>query len=510
MKKIKAKVIIPIIAVILAVVLAVLGVKVFYPKYKENGPLKISVDKNKEISSFDGFGVSACWWAQICGGSDKAEEVAKLLYSKDGLALNVYRYNIGAGEADNVNSIISNDWRATESFYVYDENTKEYKYDFTRDANAQKMLDLALSYGVVDTVVLFANSPHYSMTVSGMASGGEEQFVSNLPKENYKAYVDYFLTITQYFLDKGVPVKYISPVNEPQWGWGGGNATQEGCHYTTEELYELYKLFAQEIQSREMPVRLSGPESGAIDDDTKQWFKALYEDETVKKSLGTLAYHSYWSDDFVDRKIDFGKWLKENVPDAKVEMSEWCQLPCVADTTSIFGALTEARVIANDLQYSGVNSWSVWTGVNENGIAEDGKNYSDGLLVASKDFSECEKAIRYYAVAHFSKFIPAGSVQLETKKNIDDLKTWFSGNPEDSEVRNIYTTSTVAFRTPDNKIVVVVVNEGKERQLKIDVDGVSQMTVYTTTEEEQMVETYSGSVKAVASPQYSITTVVLE
>lgn len=510
MKKIKTKVIIPVIAVVLAAALAVVGVKVVYPKYKSNGPLKITVDRSREISTFDGFGASACWWSQVCGGSDKAEEVAKLLFSRDGLALNIYRYNIGAGEADNVNSIINNSWRATESFYVYDEAAKKYKYDFTRDANSQKMLDLALSYGVVDTVVLFANSPHYSMTVSGKASGGDEQFVSNLPKENYGAYVDYFLTITQYFLDKGVPVKYISPVNEPQWGWGGGNATQEGCHYTSEEIYELYRLFAQEIQKRNMPVKLSAPESGAIDDNAKEWFKALYEDETVKKSLGTLSYHSYWSDDFVDRKIDFGNWLRENVPDAKVVMSEWCQLPCSADTTSIFGALTQARVIANDLQYGRVNSWSAWVGVNENGIAQDGKNYSDGLLVASKDFSECEKAIRYYAMEHFSKFIPSGSVQLETQKNIDDLKTWNSDNPEDEELRNIYSTSTVAFRTPDNKIVVVVVNEGGERKLKIDVDGVSQMKVYTTTEEEQMAETYSGNIKAVTSPQYSITTLVLE
>lgn len=512
MKKMKKKLkfILPAVAIILIAALIFLSVKVWYPNYKLHGPLKITVDTESELNTFDGFGVSTCWWAQVCGGSEYAEEITKLLFSKDGLGLNILRYNIGGGEADNPNRTINNDWRASESFYFWDEASNSYKYDFTRDANAQKVLDLALSYGVVDTVVLFANSPHFSMTLSGKASGGDESNVSNLPKENYEAYADYFLTITQYFLDKGVPVKYISPVNEPQWGWGGGNASQEGCHYETEELYELYKIFAEKIQAKNMPVKLSAPESGAICEDTETWFKALYEDETVRKSLGTLSYHSYWSDDFVDRKINFGNWLKENTPDAKIEMSEWCQLPCTADTTSIFGALTEARVICNDIQYTGVDSWSVWTGVNENGIGDDGKNYSDGLLTAAKDFSEYDTAIRYYAVAHFSKFIPAGSVRLNTVKNLDDLRTWNSGNPEDLEVRNTYATNTVAFRTPDNKIVCVVVNEGESRPLKLNVDGVNTMSVYTTTGDEQMANTYNGKIKTVDMPAWSITTVVME
>lgn len=505
----KKKAIISTVAVLLAIVLICLGIFVVYPKYKKNKPIKISIDKNSQISKVGGFGVSACWWAQNCGGSEYAEEIAKLLWSKDGLGLNIYRYNIGAGEKDNPDRTIGNPWRATESFYVQNENG-EYEYDFTRDSNAQKMLDLALSYGMVDTVVLFANSPHYSMTVSGKSSGGDKEYVSNLPKENYGAYVDYFLTITQYFLDKGVPVKYISPINEPQWGWGGEYASQEGCHYETEEIYELLRLFAEKIQEKNLPVKLCAPESGAIGDETKEWFKAIYGDETISKSLGTLSYHSYWTDDFADKKVDFGKWLKENVPNTKIDMSEWCQLPCIADTKSIFGALTEARVIANDFSICNVNSWSAWTGVNQNGIGEDGKNYSDGLISAPDDFSSYEIAIRYYALAHFSKFIPSGSIQLSLTRDNEDIKTWNSGNPEDKELRNIYEVSTVAFKTPDGKIVCVLVNEEDERKVKFNIEGVSKMHIYTTTESEKLVNTYNGKVKAVKMPQWSITTVVFE
>lgn len=504
------KIIYSIIAVILAAVLVCVSIFFLYPIYKKNKTYTITVESTKRLGDFDGFGVSACWWSQIAGGSENAEEIAKLLYSKDGLGLNIYRYNIGAGEADNENSTIGNPWRKTESFYVWNDSSQSYEYDFTRDANAQKMLEIALSYGVVDTVVLFANSPHYSMTVSGKASGGNEEYVSNLPKENYEAYADYFLTITQYFLDKGVPVKYISPLNEPQWGWGGEYASQEGCHYEADEIHELLKIFAEKIQDKNMPVLIAAPESGAIGDETKEWFKTIYDDEVIAKSLGTLAYHSYWSDDFVDRKIDFGNWITENVPYAKIEMSEWCQLPCIADTKSIFGALTEARVIANDITLSGANSWSVWTGVNQAGIGEDGKDYSDGLISANDDCSSFDIALRYYAVAHFSKFVPAGSVVVPTVKDYDDTSTWNSANPEDHDLRNIYKTSTAAFFTPEGKMVLVIVNEGDEHNFKFNVDGAETMHVYTTTEEEQMKEIYSGRLKKIKLPRWSISTIVFD
>lgn len=508
MKK-SVKIIISVTAVVLAVAVAVTAVVLAYPSYAQKADLKITIKKDKTLNEFEGFGASACWWAQYCGNSKYDEEITKLLYSKEGLGLNIFRYNIGAGEADNPLSTISNPWRRTESFYVLDEETGEYKYDFTRDANAQKILDLALSYGTVDTVVLFANSPHYSMTISGKASGGgSDGWQSNLSRADYPKYVDYFLTITQYFLDKGVPVKYISPVNEPQWAWGENNTSQEGCHYTDEEIYELYTLFAKEIKSRGMNVKLACPESGEVGETTENWFAELYKNEDVRDVLGTLAYHSYWSDDYVERKESFGDWLKDNIPDANVEMSEWCQLPCTSDITSIDGALIQARVIANDLEYTGVNSWSAWVGVNQAGKADDGKNYTDGLISANDDFSEYEIAIRYWALAHFSKFIPAGSVRLESKKNINDLQVTKAENSDEDDLTK-YTTNTVSYLTPDGKVVCVVVNEGVGRELSFKVDA-SKMTVYTTTQDSRLENTYTGELTKIPMPEKSIITVVFE
>ena len=72
-----------------------------------------------------------------------------------------------------------------------------------------------------------------------------------------------------------------------------------------------------------------------------------------------------------------------------------------------------------------------------------------------------------------------------------------------------YITNVVSFLTPDGKVVTVITNEGEDREVKFKVDR-DNMTVYTTTQEEQLQETYSGKIKKIVIPAKSITTVVFE
>ncbi len=475
--------------------------------YDRDMTLTIDTDEQRD---FDGFGCSAAWWSQIVAESENREKVAKLLYSDEGLGLNIYRYNIGAGSADNFKDTISDPWRTTESFYVYDYETETGYYDFTRDAAAQDMLDLCLSYGCIDTVVLFANSPHYSMTKNNKTYGNENWWTCNLAEENFDEYADYFLTITEYFIDKGVPVKYISPINEPNWSWGQAsvNQRQEGCHYDSESIYGVYKAFAEEMAERNITgVMLSGPESGEIGHRTYEWFEHIYNDPVIRPYLGNLSYHSYWSDTLVSNKIALGEWIDENVPDIPVEMSEWCHLPCNSPIDSVDGAVLQARVIANDINLTGADSWTAWVGVNGIGIGADGKEYSDGLLVSDADASVVKIPMRYYAMAHYTQFVPTGSKVVETTKNIHDYIE--ERDAEGNVILSNYYTNMVSFLTPEGKVVTVITNEGVERQVKFKVDR-DNMTVYTTTQESQLEETYSGSKKKITLPENSITTVVFE
>lgn len=475
--------------------------------YVQSADVSVNVRPAKEYQTITGFGTSACWWAQDIGKTENAEEVARLLYSDEGLALNIYRYNLGGGEKDNPNSRISGN-RATESFYYLNEATGQYEYDFTRDAAAQRILDLSLSFGNIDTVVLFANSPHYSMTRTGHATGGLTENFSNLPPENYQAFADYFITITRYFLEKGVPVKYISPINEPQWSWGGGWVGQEGCHYEPDEIVAVMKVFAKAIKESGLDIKLMAPESGEIGDTTINWFDRLVAEPEVAEVLGSLAYHSYWADGQAHQKYQFGQKLAEKNYPVNVDMTEWCELPLEHDISDFAGAVRTASVISQDLLLSGANSWTAWVGVNNIGYKEDGTKWSDGLIAMNDDGSEIEVAARYCALAHFSKFIPAGSVRVDAGADI--LAVDF----QKDEDRVVYAAqlgfSVSAYKTPDQKIVVVAVNESNTRNFTVTSFGKLRADIYQSTEEYRMKEISSGLIPVkTAVPANSITTFVL-
>lgn len=470
---------------------------------------RIKINKLSLEQEITGWGTSGCWWAQKLGECDSAEEVTKLIFSEEGLGLNIYRYNIGGGEKDNPDSRLDpNSSRASESFLVKDEATGEWVYDWNKDAAAQKVLKMALSYGCVDTVVMFANSPHYSMCVSGQASGGLESAQSNLKKECYQDYVDYFLDITQHFIDMGVPVKYISPINEPQWDWGGGWVGQEGCHYEIDEAVELIRLFALAIKERNMPVKLSVLESGQVGDHAMDCIDQLMADDDIRDVLGTYAYHSYWTDRNFLLKDAFGKYLDIQYPDVEIEMSEWCELPCQHTIDDIDGAIIMARTIGEDVSLTGVNSWSSWVAVNEGG------EYADSMIAVGQTYNEYTIAKRYYAMAHYTKFVPVGSRAVDFDISIADItseKAWWTQWINDKEY-DVYLTENYmtvsAFKTPEKDYVVVIANEGEEKEISFGMLGYD-MSVYTTDAERNLELTAeTKGHKKITIPAKSITTVV--
>ncbi|MBR5411171.1 MAG: hypothetical protein IK104_10925 [Clostridia bacterium] len=475
--------------------------------YVQSADVSLNVNTLEKYQEITGFGASACWWAQDVGKSDNADEVARLLYAPDGLALNVYRYNVGGGEKENPDTRIGGN-RATESFLVQND-AGEWVYDFTRDASAQAMLEKCMAYGTIDTVVLFANSPHYSMTRTGQATGGQTEFYSNLPPENYEAYADYFIMVTKYFLEKGVPVKYISPINEPQWSWGGGWVGQEGCHYEPDEVAALMKVFARKLKASGLDVKLMAPESGQIGEVTLDYFDRLVADPEIKEMLGSLAYHSYWADGQIFDKYQFGNTLQEKNYGVNVDMTEWCELPLEHDIESYDSFFRMAEVIQHDLVLTGVNSWSDWVGVNNADIRADGTWWSDAPLAMNADASEIRVATRYYALQHFSKFIPAGSVRVDPNPDVKDVNYQKNDDHEVLDFQLGYVAS--AFKTPAGKIVVVVINTGTERNFTVTALGKLKAEIYQSTPDGgYMKQIHAGLIPLKTNvPVNSVTTFVL-
>ena len=440
----------------------------------------IGVNKFMEHQTFETFGTSSAWWSQTVDDEKTAREIARLLYDEEtGLGLDIYRYNIGAGEKENPDCRIGDPNRRTESFYVLNTETGEYEYDFTRDANARRMLDMAVEYGASE-VILFCNSPHFSMTASGHASGGLTEYASNLPKENYGAFVDYVLTIADWFVEQGYPVTAISPINEPQWKWGGDWVGQEGCHYTADETVEVLELFATEMKKRNSPYKLSGPESGELSPGYYEYIDKFFASEILNEFCDAYSGHSYWIDNKHWIKSEVGTKFAEQFPSKKLEMSEWCELPLTIDSTTIDSGLYMANIIVQDLNLLNAVSWQSWTAVNGDGLME----IVNGELVIYS---------RYYAYKHFSSFIERGMVRVDVMDSFE-------------EKSNIAST---AF-TDGEKTVLVLVNNAENPQ-NIKLRGVyDSAEIYVTDATRKLEKSDIGArQKSVELPAKSIATVVM-
>lgn len=456
--------------------------------------MKIDLHNAKKMQTLKGWGTSACWWAQACGDEDAQNALAELLYGDGGLGLNIYRYNIGGGYEEG-NCRIENPWRRTESFMLYDREEEKESWDFSRDANAVAVMKKSLALGNVDTLILFCNSPHWSHTATGQTSGSLLYHTCNIPKMNYPRFVDYVLTVAQHFLDEGLPVKYISPINEPQWKWGGGFVWQEGCHYELCEVKEIYHLFAEEILKRKMPVYLYGPESGEILGTTVDYFNELYSDELIRKVMPVFAFHSYHADNSPNLRREFKKLLVEPNPDIRFDMSEWCELPNKSHTRDFKGALITARIIGQDIVYAGAESWTSWVAANNLHRDEDGRDFSDAMLSGSLHFEEWTINERFWAMVHFSKFVPVGSAVLDIGYYATDESNDF----------NVF-----AFETPEGETVLVVVNEGDDTELTLDGDF-SRMQAVQSTQTEKRKTVYNGAFKdTLPCPKNAILTIVMK
>ena len=88
----------------------------------------IAIDLSKTHQTINNFGASDAWSCQFVGNwpEEKKNKIADLLFSMDtlkdgspkGIALSTWRFNIGAGSAEQgMKSGIKDEWRRAESFF---------------------------------------------------------------------------------------------------------------------------------------------------------------------------------------------------------------------------------------------------------------------------------------------------------------------------------------------------------------------------------------------------------
>ncbi len=451
--------------------------------------MKICLNPNKTFQSFEGIGASGAWWAQVVGGWTHTDEksgkatnkrIAELLYNKDtGIGMTIYRYNLGGGSKNSLSSVFYNKNRMAESF---DDNGK---YDWSRDENAVNMMRLCVNEGA-NSVVFFSNSPPERLT-KNHKSCLDKPMRSNLARKNEEAFCDYLLDCTRHFIDEGIPVKHISPVNEPLWIWTEKNG-QEGCHYAPHEVYSLLKKLSKKIAEREAlaGVKISACENGDI-----RWFNRTYTlavlmNKKIRAACDGIDVHSYCLPipvPFLNNRTGFlkryRKFLDIFFPGIKVTMSEWCHMNGGRDA-GMSSALVTASTMFEDFTILGASSWQHWIAVSE-------VDYCDGLIYINEDDKSFYTTKRLFVTGNFSKYIPLGARRIEASSDDKEIKA-------------------VAFADKE-KTVTVIINPTKNAKSLENTFGGSVLTALTDKDND-LTEKEIAEKEKISLPPESVMTIV--
>lgn len=435
----------------------------------------------------EGFGASSAWNYQDLGVNTDVEfqnQAMEMLYGDSGLELDTFRYNIGGGSKE-LDLSYSNNNNSTYTFFKQDVAEKilsgelDYSafkdinnYDFTKDEGVLNLFEIALSKGNIDEVVFFANSPHYAMTVSGMTHGATEHF-NNLKEDAYEAFSDYLLIITDYLTKNYIePVEetfdmqikvIISPVNEPQWTWGGQWASQEGCHYDPEPLAKFYQQFYTSLNAfnsvnnteYEMDIFECGKYMMVASSANVNEYFNEFAKYPFFESVTNISAHSYGAETSKFHRLLFSEYMDKYYPELKITISEYCVLEWDIDPSIDMGLYT-GQVIMRDLTMLDAVSWQWWLSISKGGYG-DSRGYEDGLIywhcdAEGNDIINTYK--RYYVMGHFSKYIKDGSVRI---------------GADYSDVLGINGVECVAYENVDGTITLVVINDStRSHEVKIN------------------------------------------
>lgn len=448
--------------------------------------MKITMNKSKKYQTFEGFGASGAWWAQLAGGWNKTDpesgmpvrdRISQLLYSKtEGIGLRTYRYNIGGGSVESGKGDFSDPDRRAECF----ENDKG-EYDFTKDANAVYMMRQAAKDGA-DEIILFVNSPIERLTKNNKAHLDKNKvFRTNLSRKNYGAFAKYILDVTEHFVKEGLPVRYLSPVNEPLWIWNGG---QEGCHYSPYQAGKVMQCVAREMRKRKIldSVMLSGVENGDIRWFNKSYTREMLRHKDVRECVDSVDVHSYFLHSplpFTNNRPAFlrryRKWMDRRYPDVPVKMSEWCHMNGGKDTGMV-SALETAKVIFEDISILNVTSWQHW-------IACSRYDYCDGLIYIDPEKQSFEMTKRYYVTGNFSKYIPYGAVRFEVKTDDSDIMA-------------------LGFEKDDKTVIIIINPKDIQKSLPLP-----QKAIVAVTDNDSNLREHTAENEIEITPQ-SVTTVI--
>ncbi|WP_047545121.1 glycoside hydrolase family 30 protein [Psychroserpens sp. Hel_I_66] len=382
----------------------------------QNNNVTISVNENQTYQEMDGFGFC------LTGGSaqlinnmssiDRNNLLNELFGNgPNSIATSYLRISIGASDLDD-NVFTYNDLPSGET----DENLD----NFSINPDMADLVPVLNQILEINPNIKILGSPWTAplwMKTNESSVGGE------LKPQYYSTYANYFVKYIQAMQSQGITIDAITVQNEPENPFNNPSMVMNAAQQIDFIGNHVGPAFASANISTKIIAFDHNP-------DNTNYPIAVLNDDTAREYIDGSAFHLY-AGQISDLSV-----VKNAHPDKNIYFTEqWIQAPGDFDS-DIRWHLRELIIGATRNWSKTVLEWNLAANPN-NGPYTDG-GCTECLGAITIDGNNVTKNSAYYIVGQASKFVPANSKRIESNY-ITDLPN-------------------VAFLTPDDQIVVIVLN----------------------------------------------------
>ena len=389
-----------------------------------DGPA-ITVDTARRYQEITGFGASftdsSAWLVGTKLDAGQRDAVMRDLFSDQGIGLSFLRQPMGASDF------------AVKGNYSYDDmppgKTDPTLAHFSIDHDRSYIIPLLrqarqLNPGL--TVMASPWSPPGWMKTSGSMIGG------TLRSDAYQPLADYFTRFLEAYTAAGVPIRYITPQNEPLFIPGG----YPGMFLSAAQQNDLIKNYlGPALRARHLPTGILGYDHNW---DVISYPETMYADPAATGYTAGTAWHCYGGD-VITQAVSHNNYPAKPAFHTECSGGGW-----EGDAQAGFAASLGLVIDATRNWAQGVIRWNIALD-EENGPTNGGCLTCRGVVTVAKDAKgrwTYSKTVDYWGLGQVSKYVHPGARRVASN-------TLGRGDVQD-----------VAFVNPDGSNVLVAFNTG--------------------------------------------------
>ncbi len=385
----------------------------------------VFVDPAKTFQTYIGIGgaltdAAAETFAKL--PADKQKELLLAYFDKQkGIGYTVARTNINSCDfSSDMYTYIKEGDKDLASFNI--DHDKKFKIPFIKKA-------MAAAGGKLTLFASPWSPPAFMKNNNDMLHGGK------LKPAFYTSWATYYTKFIKAYQKEGIPIWGITIQNEPM-----AKQTWESCNYTAEEERDFLKNYLGPILQKEG----LGDKKIIVWDHNRdmiyQRAQTYMNDAAAAKYIWGIGFHWYepWSGG--QPMYENVKRVYEAYPDKKLFFTEGCAESFNAQRYYDWSLGEKyAGNMINDFNNGmvGFTDWNIL--LDETGGPNHVGNFCFAPVHGNTKTGELIYTNSYYYIGHFSKFIQPGAKRISSAASRSQLLT-------------------TAFKNPDGKVVVIVLN----------------------------------------------------